>query len=164
MSRFTTSFYLDANVASFLTMTPALLELSVDTVPQPSRPIPVIHHTTIPHLIRYLGSTRAAKAVIPGRPIEAVHLHSGDLAEDIVLSLAQSTASVVVLEADTQCLSIVLLELLARHLPSLAFCKITQPFTKAPDIVSVLSGILHNKYSHGTPPSVRASTKKLPNL
>jgi hypothetical protein len=148
MLRFTTSFRFDSNVAAFLAATPALLELGLDPVPDSiPYPIPILRPSTIPHLIQFFGSTRAAKAIIPGRPIEAVHLHNGDLTEDVVISLAHSTASVVALDAATRYLPIVLLELLARHLPALAFCRIatTQPFTKAPDIVSVLSAAsLHN--------------------
>ena len=135
---FACSFSFDTQVANFLSKTCALLELEVDSIPTLHTPsLPPLPWTSIPRLIQFIGSSQAAKAIVPGRPVESIHLSSGDLTKSIVDSFAESTARIVVLGATTGLLPVPLLELLAQHLPHLVYLRImtTYKFSEAPDVV-----------------------------
>lgn len=141
LQQFTCAFPFDSNVAQFLAKAPALLELEVDSMPyEPSFPIrlPTLSPTSIPHLNQFIGSARAARAIVPGRPLQHIHLNEGDLDEGDVAYLAQATANVLVLGATASTPPVALLESIARHLPHLAYLRImtTYHFSHAPEIVS----------------------------
>ncbi|KAA1466169.1 hypothetical protein DENSPDRAFT_830920 [Dentipellis sp. KUC8613] len=129
LHRFTSSFPFDTHVADFLARTPALEELELDSTPVPTTtPLPLLPPTSIPHLIHFVGSCQAATVIVPGRPLESIHIHDGDLTEDDIACLAQSTGQVAVLGAITTALLVPLLRNLARHLPGLAYLRVMAPF------------------------------------
>jgi hypothetical protein len=137
LQQLTCAFPFDSNVAQFLDRAPALLELEVDSMPyELSSPIPSLSPTSIPHLIQFIGSARAARAIVPGRPLQSIHLNEGDLIEEDVACLAQATANVLVLGATASNPPVALLESVARHLPHLVYLRImtTYQFTHAPEI------------------------------
>jgi hypothetical protein len=139
LQQFTCAFSLDHIVAEFLDNTPALLQLEVDSVPSlPPSPILSLPSTAIPHLVQFVGSARAARAIVPGRPVESIHLNEGDVVEEDIASLARANANVLVLAATASTPPVPLLESIARHLPHLAYLRImtTCHFTHAPAVVS----------------------------
>lgn len=139
---FTCPFSLDSNVRKFLHATPALLELEVDSIPIPrSSPVAPLPLTLLPRLNQFIGSSQAAKAVVPGRPLESIYLNAGELTVDDVSSLAKASAPVVALEASTRQSPALFLASLARHLPSLVFLRMTTTYTfpNASDVVSMHS-------------------------
>lgn len=126
---FTSSFPFDAHVTHFLERSPALERLELDTAPvSGTAPLPHLSHTAIPRLVHFIGSCQAAKVIVPGRPLESIHLHDGDLTEDQVACLAQSTGHIAVLGAITSALLVPFLQSLARHLPYLAYLRLMAPF------------------------------------
>lgn len=139
LQQFTCSFPLDSHVATFLDRTSALLELEVDSMSyDPSAAASALSPSAMPHLSQFIGSVRAAKAIVPGRPVEGIHLNEGDLVEEDVARLAESTANVSVLGATATEPPVPLLESIAQHLPHLAYLRImtTYHFTHAPEVVS----------------------------
>lgn len=140
LQQFTCSFPFDFHVANFLEKTPALLELEVDSMPyEPCSSIPSISATTIPRLAQFVGSARVARVIVPGRPLQSIHLNEGDLVEEDVACLARASANVVVLGATASEPPVPLLESIARHLPHLAYLRImtTYHFAHAPEMVSL---------------------------
>jgi len=134
------SFPLDSHVVNFLGKTEALLELEVDGVPSPhSLPMPTLPVASLPLLHEFKGSSHAATAIVPGRPVQSIHLNSGDLTGDDIASLAQSTAHVSILGATTSLLPVPLLQSLTHHLPHLVYLRMmtTFDFSEAPDAVSL---------------------------
>ena len=75
---------------------------------------------------------------MPGRPVESIHLNSGDLTEDVVESLAKSTARVLLLAAATTSHSLGPIGTLAQCMDHLDHLKIitTTNFPEPPDAVS----------------------------
>lgn len=136
LRHFAGSFPFDSYVAKFLETTPALLELELDSTLIHSSPPPRLSMSAIPHLAQFVGSSDAAGVIVPGRPLESIHLNSGDLNEDDVTCLAQTTARVIVFGASTTSLPAPLLDVLARHLPHIVYLRImtTHGFAKAPDV------------------------------
>jgi hypothetical protein len=133
LQKFTSSFPLDAHVTQFLERTPALERLELDTAPvSGAAPLPHLSHTAIPRLVHFVGSCQAVKVIVPGRPLESIHIHDGDLTEDEVACLAQSTGHIAVLGAITSALLVPFLQSLARHLPYLAYLRLMAPFHAAP--------------------------------
>jgi hypothetical protein len=133
LETFTSSFPLDAHVTQFLERTPALKRLELDTAPvSGTAPLPHLSHTAIPRLVHFVGSCQAVKVIVPGRPLETIHIHDGDLTEDEVACLAQSTGHIAVLGAITSALLVPFLQSLARHLPYLAYLRLMAPFHVAP--------------------------------
>lgn len=136
LQHFASSFPLDSHVAHFLCRAEAIRQLEVDSFPisDPIAPssLPV---TAIPHLSCFIGSSQAAQAVIPGRPVEEIHLNSGDMTEDVVRGLAKSAASVLLLGASTSSLPLPLLGTLAEFMPQLEYLRMmtTYNFLDAPD-------------------------------
>jgi hypothetical protein len=139
LTRFASSFPLDSNVARFLEKADALQELEVDSLSSSdSLPMPPLSNTSLPRLYQFIGSSQAAQVIVPGRPVESIHLNSGDLTEDAVENLAKSTAPILLLGASTSSLSVPLLTRLSCRLPDLVYLRIlaTSTFSEAPDIVS----------------------------
>ena len=126
---FTSSFPFDAHVTGFLERTPALERLELDTAPvSGTTPLPHLSQAAIPRLMHLMGSCQAVKVIVPGRPLESIHIHDGDLSEDEVACLAQSTGHIAVLGAITSALLVPFLKSLARHLPYLAYLRLMAPF------------------------------------
>ncbi len=125
LQSFTSSFPFDAHVTQFLERTPALERLELDTAPGALLHLP---HTAIPRLAHFMGACQAIKVIVPGRPLESIHIHDGDLTEDEVACLAQSTGHIAVLGAITSALLVPFLQSLARHLPYLAYLRLMAPF------------------------------------
>jgi hypothetical protein len=129
LKTFTSSFPFDAHVTDFLERTPALERLELDTAPvSGAAPLPFLSHSAIPRLVHFMGSYQAIKVIVPGRPLESIHIHDGDLSEDEVACLAQSTGHIAVLGAITSALLVPFLKSLARHLPYLAYLRLMAPF------------------------------------
>lgn len=126
---FTSSFPFDAHVTRFLERTPALERLELDTAPVSGTAVlPQLSHAAIPRLVHFMGSCQAVKVIVPGRPLESIHIHDGDLSEDEVACLAQSTGHIAVLGVITSALLVPFLKSLARHLPYLAYLRLMPPF------------------------------------
>jgi hypothetical protein len=129
LNSFTSSFPFDSLVAGFLERTPALERLELDTTPiSRTAPLPHLSHSAIPRLVHLMGSCQAVKVIVPGRPLESIHIHDGDLSEDEVACLAQSTGHIAVLGAITSALLVPFLQSLARHFPYLAYLRLMAPF------------------------------------
>ncbi|KAG9317237.1 hypothetical protein JVU11DRAFT_1430 [Chiua virens] len=125
--QFTSTFLFDDDVARFLQKTPSLLELEVDSIPTilpRTPPVPSLPISSIPHLEQFSGSARVASLIVPGRPVSNIHLNGPSLTEDDISLLARSTAPVLVLAAATNASPISFLQLLHRHLPSLAYLRV----------------------------------------
>ena len=75
-----------------------------------------------------MGSYQAIKVIVPRRPLESIHIHDGDLSEDEVACLAQSTGHIAVLGAITSALLVPFLKSVARHLPYLAYLRLMALF------------------------------------
>jgi hypothetical protein len=143
------SFPLDSHVVDFLGKTKALLQLEVDGISSPlSLPMPTLPDGSLPRLCVFKGSSHAAMAIIPGRPVESIQLNSGDLTQDDIAILAQSTAHVAILGATTSSLPVPLLQTLMHHLPHLVYLQITTTYTfsERPDAVRLSYG----HYSHNS--------------
>jgi len=121
---FASSFTFDNHVAGFLSKTDALFELEVDGASTSSLPIPTLPVASIPCLSQFVGSSHVATAIVPGRPIESIHLPSGDLTEEDVITLANSTAHVVIFGATTSSLPMPLLESLSQRMPHLVYLRL----------------------------------------
>ncbi|KAG8218410.1 hypothetical protein J3R82DRAFT_4035 [Butyriboletus roseoflavus] len=124
---FTCTFPFDDNVVCFLQKTPSLLELEVDSIPTMlarTPPIPSLPETSIPHLEQFIGSSRAATLIVPGRPVKSIHFNGTSLAEDDIPLLACSSVPVLVLAAVTNSSPVAFLQLLHRHLPHLAYLRV----------------------------------------
>jgi hypothetical protein len=145
------SFPLDANVAAFLSKTDAVVELELDAISTNSQSIPALPVASLPRLSQFVGSSQAAQAVVPGRPVESIHLSSGNLTETDVVSLAKSTAHVVILGATTSSLPVPLLESLTQCMPHLVYLRMmtTYNFSEAPDVVSHQVPPTKPFFSHG---------------
>ncbi|RDB23304.1 hypothetical protein Hypma_009579 [Hypsizygus marmoreus] len=131
------SFPLDSHVAHFLNKTQALLELELDEISESdSLHMPSLDIESLPQLSQFVGSSHTAKAIVPGRPVQSIQLHSGDLSETDVVTLAESTADVVILGATTSSLPVPLLESLALRMPHLVYLRVTTTynFSEAPDV------------------------------
>ncbi|KDQ64819.1 hypothetical protein JAAARDRAFT_145966 [Jaapia argillacea MUCL 33604] len=125
LRHFTCSFPLDSHVAHFLAETPTLIELQVDSAPTSSHhPCASLPSTSIPNLNQFIGSATAAKEIVPGRPVETVHLYNGELTEESIGDLARSTAPIAALGAMTRMAPVTVLDTLARHIPSIAYLRL----------------------------------------
>lgn len=148
LHQFTASFPFDQNVANFLDKTPNLTQLEVDSIPcaEPTSPVPSLLPTTIPNLSQFVGSVRAAKSIVPGRPLESIHLNEGDLVDEDVAGFSRATGRVLVFSATASTSPVPLLESIAHNFPHLAYLRImtTHHFTQAPKHVSFISS--HFRY------------------
>ncbi|KAF8803869.1 hypothetical protein BYT27DRAFT_7171315 [Phlegmacium glaucopus] len=134
LEHFASSFHLDHHVTHFLQKTNALLELEVDSLP-PTPIVPNLIPTALPMLSQFTGSSQVAQYVVPGRPVESIHLNSGDLTEDVAESLAKSTAHVLLLAAATTYHSVALIGTLTQCMDHLVHLRIvtTFNFSEPPD-------------------------------
>lgn len=125
--QFTCSFSFDENVARFLDRTPSLLELEVDSIPTMSTrnsPPPYLAPTSIPQLEQFIGSSRTAELIVPGRPVRSIHLNGGGLTEDDIPLLARSAVPVVILGVVTNAPPVPFLETLHMHVPQLVYLRL----------------------------------------
>lgn len=139
LTHFACSYNLDQNVLHFLNKTPALVELEVDSIARSfHNPEGYLRSDALPRLAQFTGSSHAAQLIVPGRPIEHIHLNSGDLTEEVAENLAKSTAPVLVLGAATSSHSVSLIGALTRCMEHLVHLRIvtTYTFSDAPDTVS----------------------------
>lgn len=165
------SFLLDSHVVDFLSKTEALLELELDGISSPlSPPIPTLPVGSLPQLCGFKGSSHAAMAIVPGRPVESIHLNSGDLTQDDIASLAQSTAHVAILGATTSALPVPLLQSLTHHFPYLVYLQMMTMynFSEGPDAVRLSYGYhSHNilkQFSQTFYQNIANALASLPNL
>lgn len=131
LSRFSSNFGLDASLCTFLARTPALKELqlgdaaattAVLPLAQPAAsPLPV---DALPNLALFTGSCSDATIIVPGRPLESVHLYSGDLDEAVLDALARSSTPITIFGSLTNSLSPSILHALASSLPHLQHLRI----------------------------------------
>lgn len=164
LHHFACSFPFDTHVVDFLNRADALLELEVDSIPvSHPPPIPLLPLTSIPRLIQFTGSSQAAVAIVPGRPVESLHLNSGDLTEEDVDRLSKSTSRIVVLGSTTTEQPVPLLESLSQKMPYLVYLRIMTMYTffKAPDAVSLSLSVLCLRFSHPIIYIYRRSMNKL---
>lgn len=135
LRRFSSSFQLDHNLVHFLSNTPSLVQLHIDSLAEPLR----LPESALPRLAQFTGSSLAAHALVPGRPVQDIHLTSGDLTEDLAEALAQSTAPVLLLAAATTSHSLSLIATLTRCMAELVHLRIvtTYTFDDLPDSVSL---------------------------
>jgi hypothetical protein len=134
---FACPFALDSHVSSFLGRTPALLELEVDSIPfRHERPASVLKPSSVPQLQQFSGSSYAAEAIIPSRPVHSVQLTAGDLTVDVAQRLSQSTVDIAVLSAPTSSAPNSLLQILSMRMQSLLHLRLmtTYNFPEAPDV------------------------------
>lgn len=137
--RFSCSFPLDYHVGKFLEKSESLAEVQVDSLVTPQMPHDaLLSAASMPSLAQFSGSSEAAKYIVPGRPVQSIHIDSGDLTEDVVDSLAESASRITVLGAMSSLLPIPLLRLLSQRMPHLVYLRITATcsFEEAPDVVS----------------------------
>jgi len=137
LEHFASSFHIDHHLVHFLQKTNALLELEVDSLP-PTHVIPRLGPNALPMLSQFTGSSQAAQYVVPGRPVESIHLNSGDLTEDVVESLVKSTTHVLLLVAATTSHSVALIGTLTQCMNHLVHLRIVTifNFSEPPDAVS----------------------------
>ncbi|KAK7061533.1 F-box domain-containing protein [Favolaschia claudopus] len=122
LQHFACSFALDTRLAAFLSNAPRLDSVQIDSAaPEPFQLTP----TSLLRVERVTGCASAAVAIVPGRPVESVHINSGDLTEAMVPSLAQSTSLITVLSITTSSAPLQLLEALGEHLPHLMYLRVT---------------------------------------
>ena len=139
LEHFASSFHINHHLVHFLQKTNALLDLEVNSLP-PTTVIPSLGPNALPKLSQFTGSSWAAQYVVPGRPVESIHLNSGDLTEDVLESLAKSTAHVLLLAAATtsHSESVGLIGTLTQSINHLVHLRIatTVNFSEPPDAVS----------------------------
>ena len=140
LEHFASSFHIDHHLVHFLQKTNALLDLEVDSM-SPTTVIPSLKPNALPKLSQFTGSSQAAQYVVPGRPVESIHLNSGDLTEDVAESLSKSTAHVLLLAAATTSHFVALIGALTQCMDHLVHLRIiaTLNFSEPPDAVSTYS-------------------------
>ncbi|KAH9482617.1 hypothetical protein JR316_0004717 [Psilocybe cubensis] len=156
LRRFSSSFHLDHHLAHFLSKTDALLELHLDPPHDSLSPVAPLQHGALPLLNQFTGPSQAAQLLVPGRPVEHIHLNSGDLTEDLAETLARSTVPITELLATTTSHSVSLIGTLTRCMEQLVHLRLvtTYNFSDAPDAVHLL-------FKHCKRPNVPSSLAKL---
>lgn len=143
LSHFSSSFPFNSHVATFLKATPSLLKLEVDTL-SPSfqhdylEPLPP---SSVPLLSHFTGSDHAARAIVPGRPVQSLHITTGHVDDSLVDAITQSTAGLAVFEATTTSFPASVLHLLSQRLHQMMYLRIssTCTFSGLPDTVPFVS-------------------------
>ncbi|KAJ3762892.1 hypothetical protein EV360DRAFT_34735 [Lentinula raphanica] len=138
--QFACPFPVDSYVSNFLKHTPALLELEVDSTSYwHEPPIAVLAPSSAPLLQHFVGSSRAAKAIVPSRPVQSVQLTAGDLTEEVVSRLSESTAGISIFSARTNSAPAILLQLLSQKLQCLVHIRLltTYSYSETHYVVSV---------------------------
>ncbi|KAG5730001.1 hypothetical protein E4T56_gene20201 [Termitomyces sp. T112] len=130
LSRFSCSLVFDSHVVEFLGKTEALLELQVDgaSISHNALPVPALPARSIPHLSQFVGSSHVACAIVPGRPVESIHLPLGDLTAEDVTVLANSTSHVLIFGATATSSPLPILESLSQHMSSLIYLRLMTTF------------------------------------
>ncbi|KAF5393897.1 hypothetical protein D9757_000216 [Collybiopsis confluens] len=135
---FACPFALDSHVSAFLGRTPTLLELQVDSIPfRHERPAFALTPSSVPNLQEFVGSSQAAEAIVPSRPVHTVQLTSGDLTVDVATCLAQSSTDIAVLSGPTSSDPTALLQTLSKRIQRLLHLRlmtIYYSFSEAPDV------------------------------
>lgn len=140
LTRFSSTFPFDSHVTNFLERIPALTELELDPDPVSSHTetIAPLSPSILSALSEFTGPSHVARAVVPGRPVQSIHITSGDLTTETVQSLKAATADIVMLCASTSAQPVPFLQSLTLHLPRIVYLRLmtTYTFTEAPDAVS----------------------------
>lgn len=123
---FSSSFSFDSHVAEFLSKTEALLELEVDGISTSPNAllVPCLPAQSIPRLSQFVGPSHVARAIVPGRPVESIHLPLGDLTVEDVIILANSSSDVLILGATTTSPPSPILDSLSQHMSSLVYLRL----------------------------------------
>ncbi|THH11540.1 hypothetical protein EW145_g593 [Phellinidium pouzarii] len=127
LSHFSCNLPLDDVMSSFLQRLPAATELQLGerAASLSSSPsLPILPSSALPNLALFMGPSDAAAVLVPGRPLESVHLYSGELSEDVLVALARSSSAITVFGAFTHSLSPSVLHCLAENLPHLHHLRI----------------------------------------
>lgn len=134
LHHFASSFSFDSHVARFIEHTARLRELELDSIIPHTTPV---NPLVVPNLAHFVGSSQLAELIVPGRPIESIHLTSGDCTNTTIDALAASTATVTVLGASTSSPPLPLLERLSKSVPHLVYLRVmsTYNFSEAPDVL-----------------------------
>ncbi|KAJ3841553.1 hypothetical protein EV361DRAFT_76173 [Lentinula raphanica] len=128
--QFACPFPVDSYISNFLKHTPALLELEVDSTSYwHEPPIAVLAPSSAPLLQHFVGSSRAAKAIVPSRPVQSVQLTAGDLTEEVVSRLSESTAGISIFSARTNSAPAILLQLLSQKLQCLVHIRLLTTYS-----------------------------------
>ncbi|KAL5508323.1 hypothetical protein ACEPAH_5942 [Sanghuangporus vaninii] len=155
LTHFSCNLPLDDAICSFLQRVPAVKELQLGeyeaTLPASItlQSVPVLPATALPRLAFFMGPSDAAKVLVPGRPLESVHLYPGDLSDEVLDALSRASSPITVLGAFTHSLSPSTLQCLADSLPHLHFLRIMTMYhaSNPPDeafyaqVVQILSAL-----------------------
>jgi hypothetical protein len=154
--RFSTNLPFDSALSSFLGRTPSVSELQIGEYdvpsvspsvpadhasPAPPRGLPTLAKDALPNLSLFMGPSDVAAALVPRRPLQSVHLYSGELSEPVLNALALSASPISVFGAFTHSLSPAVLRCLAQSLPHLHHLRIMTMYHAAssqPDEVSLI--------------------------
>ncbi|PFH52688.1 hypothetical protein AMATHDRAFT_56754 [Amanita thiersii Skay4041] len=120
-----TSLAYDRNVALCLARANSLLELDLESPTQSHSTNPELPVGSLPHLRKFTGPVQVAEMMVPGRPVESIRLHSGDILESVAINLAKSTTPVILFEANINSLSIPFLLSLSQSMPYLRYVRFT---------------------------------------
>lgn len=162
LSHFSCNLPFDGNIANFLGRTPSVSELHLGDYQAPthapaSEPpsttnelpsashLPSLPSTSLPNLSVFWGPPDVAAGLVPGRPLESVHLYYGELSESVLDALGRSTSSIAVFGAFTHSLSPAILRHLAQSLPHVHHLRIMTMYHAAsmqPDEVSLYRVLL----------------------
>ncbi|TFK27071.1 hypothetical protein FA15DRAFT_666810 [Coprinopsis marcescibilis] len=145
---FTCVFSFDHHVAQFLGKTGALVHLELGHDLNSQTPLPELLPAWLPNLESFAGSSQVAQAIVPGRPVSSISMHSGDLTEGVVQELAKSTAAILFLDATTASLPLPLLEAMASAIPELQELRLATTYNlwdewfKTPFIKNIKSALI----------------------
>ncbi|KAL5488122.1 hypothetical protein ACEPAI_6230 [Sanghuangporus weigelae] len=155
LTHFSCNLPLDDAICSFLQRVPAVKELQLGeyeaTLPASMtlQSVPMLPATALPRLAFFMGPSDAATVLVPGRPLESVHLYPGDLSDEVLDALSRASSPITVLGALTHSLSPSTLQCLADSLPHLHFLRIMTMYhaSNPPDesfyaqVVQILSAL-----------------------
>ncbi|KAK0191211.1 hypothetical protein F5146DRAFT_1137999 [Armillaria mellea] len=135
LAHFSSSFPFNSHLATFLKATPSLLKLEVDTLSLQHDYCEPLPPSSVPLLAHFTGSDHAARAVVPGRPIQSLHITTGQVDDVLVDAIAQSTADLTVFDATTTSFPASVLHLLSQRLHQMMYLRIssTCTFSGLPD-------------------------------
>lgn len=119
LTRLSCNFTLDASVSEFLGRAHALTQLQLGVCASNNTPMSSSPSPSLPRLHRFIGSCEDAVCVVPGHPLQVVHLHSGELNLGVLKALSQSTEPIEAFEAFNCPLTISMLSSIASNLPRL---------------------------------------------
>ncbi|KAF8917785.1 hypothetical protein CPB85DRAFT_1283418 [Mucidula mucida] len=126
LTRFFSSFPLDSHVKSFLKRTPCLSTLALGKFGPSEQCTVTLPSTCAPLLKDFTGPSEAAATIIPGRPVEFVHLTTTPpTAEAVVGFVTLSTANILSFGAHIASHPITLIQPLCQHIPWVTYLSIT---------------------------------------